>query len=133
MSASAPALVPAPAKMRRRRRRQRKRERERERERTRRVGKGERGVVVRDGGGGGGICGRQGSAGRQIDAAAAVRGGVLGGALTLYVPPVRCLNHFVAALEAMLREAAPSSLRAYLRLRLGFRRLRFALLRFLRW
>ncbi|OAY66442.1 hypothetical protein ACMD2_20741 [Ananas comosus] len=53
--------------------------------------------------------------------------------LTLYVPPVRCLNHFVAALEAMLREAAPSSLRAYLRLRLGFRRLRFALLRFLRW
>ncbi|XP_020105224.1 uncharacterized protein LOC109721831 isoform X3 [Ananas comosus] len=52
--------------------------------------------------------------------------------LTLYVPPVRCLNHFVAALEAMLREAAPSSLRAYLRLRLGFRRLRFALLRFLR-
>ncbi|RWW67337.1 hypothetical protein BHE74_00025215 [Ensete ventricosum] len=43
--------------------------------------------------------------------------------LTLYVPPLRRLSPFMEALEALVREAAASSSSAYLRFRLGIRRI----------
>ncbi|CAD5191539.1 unnamed protein product [Musa acuminata subsp. malaccensis] len=43
--------------------------------------------------------------------------------LTLYVPSLRRLSPFMEAFEALLREAAESSSSAYLRFRLGVRRI----------
>uniref|UniRef100_A0A804II97 Uncharacterized protein n=1 Tax=Musa acuminata subsp. malaccensis TaxID=214687 RepID=A0A804II97_MUSAM len=43
--------------------------------------------------------------------------------LTLYVPPIRSLNRFLAAMEAFAEEAAAYSQRAYPMLRLGLRRI----------
>ncbi|XP_042447169.1 uncharacterized protein LOC122031992 [Zingiber officinale] len=43
--------------------------------------------------------------------------------LTLYVPPIRSLNPFVEAVEALFREVAVFSMRAYPRIRLGVGRI----------
>ncbi|KAH7653783.1 hypothetical protein IHE45_19G102800 [Dioscorea alata] len=49
--------------------------------------------------------------------------------LTLYVPPVRCLNLFLVAVQGFARQTADRSARVYPRARLGFSRVVAALRR----
>ncbi|KAL4607010.1 hypothetical protein ACB092_09G144300 [Castanea dentata] len=52
--------------------------------------------------------------------------------LTLYVPPIRSLNLFVATIEELLRQTTTYTVRAYPRIRLAFSRILNSLIRLTR-
>ncbi|KAG2405659.1 hypothetical protein LR48_Vigan03g217800 [Vigna angularis] len=43
--------------------------------------------------------------------------------LTLYIPPIRCFNLFVHALQSFLQDSSIFSFRAFFRIRLAFSRI----------